>query len=655
MLNIMRSKNTYLILILDVCLVVSAYLLAYLLRFEGKIPPQEWAIIKSTLPYILPFKLIVFIIFGLYKGMWRYTSLVDLFNVLKASATSSTLIILAILFIYRFQGFPRSVFIIDAFLTLIFAGGIRITIRILMAEREKGVNGAFQLNPFAMRKVGKPKKRLLIIGAGDTGEKMLREIRDNPRLNYVVAGFLDDDPKKKGMEIHGVPVLGPVPKIDKLAFHASMDEILIAIPSAPARQMRRIIQACEATGLKTRTTPGIGELIDGRISFKTIREVSFEDLLGRDPVNLDIERIGDYLVDRVILVSGAGGSIGSELCRQIAQFHPKNLVLLDKTENSLFHIEMEFRQRYPEVNVTPVLGDVKYKVSVDKLFELYKPQVVFHAGAYKHVPIVELNPWEAIYNNVLGTKNIVEASHRFGTGRFIMVSTDKAVRPVNVMGATKRIAEMITSCYGIRPTHFLSVRFGNVIGSEGSVIHLFKKQIERYGPVTVTHPEITRYFMTIPEACKLILQAGSMGEGGEIFILDMGTPIKIVDMARDLIGKSGFKPDVDIEIKFIGLRPGEKLHEELILEGEGFVQTPHEKIFVVKGNGCDRAWLNGKIEELVELAHEQDAEGIRSKLREIVPEYHPYVPEPEPFYAPSGPSLTPDPVYPSTQKATPAW
>ncbi len=611
---------------IDACLVVAAYLLAYLLRFEGQIPQQEWKSFSTTILYILPFKMFVFIYFGLYRGMWRYTSLVDLLNVLKATFTSSVLIILTILFIYRFQGFPRSVFIIDGFLTFIFIGGIRIVIRLLLSEKESGLYFLFH-SPFSKGKITKPKKRLLIIGAGDAGEKMLREIHDNPRLNYEVVGFLDDDSNKKGMRIHGVPVLGSIPRIHDMTYRDEMDEILIATPSVSAKQMRRIIEACEGTGLKSRTTPGIGELIDGKISFKSVREVSFEDLLGRDPVNLDMERIGNYLSDKVVLVSGAGGSIGTELCRQISLFAPKNIILLDKTENSLFHLEMEFRQRYPKVTITPVLGDVQNKPFLEKLFDASKPQVVFHAAAFKHVPIVELNPWEAVFNNILGTKNIVEMSHKFRIERFIMISTDKAVRPSSVMGATKRVAEMITSCYALsNPTRFVSVRFGNVIGSEGSVIHLFKKQIERFGPVTVTDPEITRYFMTIPESCKLILQAGALGEGGEIFILDMGTPIKILDMARDLIRRSGFKPDVGIEIKFIGLRPGEKLHEELITEGEGVVRTPYEKIFVLKGDTYDLNWLYGKIEELVKLANEQDAGGIKSKLKEIIPEYQPYQP-----------------------------
>jgi len=600
--------------------------LAYLLRFEGEIPSGEWMNFKNTVPYFLALKLIIFMAFGLYGGMWRYTSLVDLLNVLKGTLTSSIIIILAILFIYRFEGFPRSVFIIDGFLTFIFIGGLRVTIRLFLSERERGQVSLRRILRFGSQmKPKKLRKRLLIIGAGDSGEKILREIKDNPRLNYEVMGFLDDDPKKREMKIHGVPVLGPIPKIHNLAFDAEMDEILIAVPSASARQMRKILQACEATGLKIRTTPGIGELIDGKVSFKMVREVSFEDLLGREQVNLDTESIGNYLKNKVVLVSGAGGSIGSELCRQITSFSPKNLIFLDKTENSLFHLEMEFRQRFPEVPIRAVLGDVKYNTSLSKLFELYQPQVVFHAAAFKHVPVMELNPWEAIYNNVVGTKNIVEISHQSRVERFIMVSTDKAVRPSSVMGATKRVAEMITSCHSSsNETRFVSVRFGNVIGSDGSVVHLFKKQIERYGPVTVTHPEITRYFMTIPESAKLILQAGALGEGGDIFILDMGIPIKIVDMAKDLIRRSGFKPDVDIEIKFIGLRPGEKLHEELITEGEGVVRTPHEKIFVLKGYPCDVAWLDQKIGELVKLAHAQDGSGIKSKLKEIIPEYQPF-------------------------------
>ncbi len=627
MRNLIKNKNFYLILILDSFLIAVSYLFSYLLRFEGQIPPQEWTNLKSTILPILILKIFVFYRFNLYKGMWRYTSLTDSLNVLKATVISSAIIILGILFIYRFQGFPRSIFIVDGAFTFIFIGGLRIAVRLFFSEKEKTLYSLFQFNPFTNnKKEGTKKKRLLIVGAGDAGEKMLREIRDNTRLNYEVMGFIDDNPKKKGMMIHGVPVLGGLSIIKSLASLNTMDEILIATPSASATKMRKIIQACDSTGLKYRTTPGIGELINGKVSFKSTREVTYEDLLGRNPVDLDINSIGNYLSGKNILITGAAGSIGSELCRQIVQFAPNHLIFLDKTENNLYHLEMEFRQLFPDVSFTPLLGDVKYKIYLNRLFSDYKPEVVFHAAAYKHVPVVELNPWEAIFNNVVGTKNLIEVSHQHGADHFIMISTDKAVRPVNVMGATKRIAEMITSWYGSNGNCFVSVRFGNVIGSEGSVIHLFKKQIERLGPLTVTHPEITRYFMTISEACKLILQAGAMGKGGEMFILNMGIPIKISQMARDLIQLSGFDPDVDIPIKYIGLRPGEKLYEELITEGEGIVRTPHGKIYVLKGNCCDLDWLNQKIEELVALSHEQDAKGIKMKLKEIVPEYQPYLP-----------------------------
>jgi len=630
MRSLVRRKSFYWILLLDSALIVLSYLISNLLRFEGQIPAGQWRTISLIIPFLLIIKIPIFFSFGLYTGMWRYTGLIDVLRVLKAVITSSGVIILAILFIHRFQGFSRSVFIIDSLLTFVFISGVRLSIRITLLERGLRLFSFSKLYPFGVRG-RRGKRRLLIIGAGDAGEKMLREIYKNRRLDYEVVGFLDDDPKKRGMRIHGVPVLGLIEMVSDLAQEEVMDEILIAIPSATAKEMRNIVEACEATGLKYRTTPGVGELVNGKISFKTVREVSFEDLLGRNPVNLDMGSIENYLADKVVLISGAGGSIGSELCRQVRSFSPKNLILLDKTENNLFNIEMEFQQRFPKVSITPVLGDVHNRGFLERLFKTHRPQVVFHAAAFKHVPIVELNPWEGIFNNIIGTKNIVEASYQSGVERFVMISTDKAVRPVSVMGATKRVAEMITSCYAEHHNtrsdggRFVSVRFGNVIGSEGSVVHLFKKQIERFGPVTVTHPEITRYFMTIPEACKLILQAGAFGEGGEIFILDMGTPIKIVDMARDLIRLSGFEPDVDIEIKFIGLRPGEKLHEELIIEGEGIVPSAHEKLFILKGeNNIDPDWLNQKMGELVELALQQDASGIKSKLKEIVPEYQPF-------------------------------
>jgi len=627
---ITRNKNFILILLLDGILIIAAYILSYLLRFEGVLQSREIRNILLTLPFILPCKLLVFYIFGVYKGIWRYTGLLDIINILKSSTLSSILIITGILFMYRFEGFSRSVFIFDAFLTFFLVSGIRTAVRISHRGRNIDLLALIKVFLLTSRSQGN-KKRLLIIGAGDAAEKMLREINDNPRINYKVVGFLDDDVNKAGKRIHGVPVLGKIDIAPALAAKKMIDEILIAIPSASTHQMKRIIHICEATGIKYRTTPGIGELINGRISFRMMRHVSFEDLLGREQVRIDIPGIDRYINNKVILVTGAGGSIGSELSRQIALFRPANLILLDKTENNLFHIEMELRQRHPNLNMTPVLGDVCQKNLIRKLFQDHKPKIVFHAAAFKHVPIVELNPAQGVINNILGTLNMAEESYANDVERFILISTDKAVRPVSIMGATKRVAELIISGYAnlaylsMSKGAYLAVRFGNVIGSEGSVANLFKKQIEQLGPVTVTHPEMKRFFMTVQETVKLILQAGAIGKGGEIFILDMGVPIKILDMAKELIQLSGFRAEEDIDIKFIGLRPGEKLSEELIAEDEEVVKSEHEKILILKGkNEVDIRYLKEKIEAIVRAADAQNEEEIKLRLKEIVPEYTPY-------------------------------
>jgi FlaA1/EpsC-like NDP-sugar epimerase len=466
----------------------------------------------------------------------------------------------------------------------------------------------------------------LIIGAGNCGEKILREIEDNPQLRYTVVGFLDDNPSKIGRRIHGIPVRGIIGDLKFVTEKTAADELLIAIPSANAAEMRRIVSLCKQSGIRYKTVPGYGELIGGRVTMKTVREVAYRDLIGRETVKLDERLIEACLKGQRVLVTGAGGSIGSELCRQICRFDPETLILFERAESPLYEIDLELRNSHPHLGVVPVLGDIQDKDCLRKVFERLKPQTVFHAAAYKHVPMLELQPWKALENNILGTLNIVDVSDEFGLERFVLVSTDKAVRPKNVMGASKRVAEMMTLSrnYCVTSnTRFMAVRFGNVVGSVGSVVPLFKKQIETGGPVTVTHPEITRFFMTIREASQLILQAGAMGRGGEIFILDMGTPVKIVDMARDLIRLSGFEPEVDIKIEFIGLRPGEKLFEELITEGENVMPTPHPKILVLKGGACDLNLLNGRIAELIDQAKEQNSERIKSKLSEIVPDYNP--------------------------------
>jgi FlaA1/EpsC-like NDP-sugar epimerase len=428
------------------------------------------------------------------------------------------------------------------------------------------------------------------------------------------------------MKIHGLPVLGHIQDIKPIAAKVKADEALIAIPSANAEQMRRIVKLCDDCRLMYKTIPGLGELINGQVTVNTIRKVAYRDLLGREVITLDETQIGAYLQGKSIMVSGAGGSIGSELCRQICRFRPKRIALYERAESPLYELEMEIKQNFSDIKVLPQLADTRDRNQLEKAFEASEPQVVFHAAAYKHVPVLELHPWKAIKNNIQGTKNLIDFANRFEVERFVFVSTDKAVRPTNAMGASKRVAEMLVQSQngcGISHTRFMIVRFGNVVGSVGSVVPLFKKQIAKGGPVTVTHSDVTRYFMTIPEACQLILQTGSMGKGGEIFILDMGTPIKIDDMARDLIRLSGFEPDVDIKIEYIGLRPGEKLYEELITEGEGILPTSHEKIMVLKGVDCNLQILNGKIDELVILSRTQDRNKIIAKFQEIVPEYRP--------------------------------
>ena len=407
------------------------------------------------------------------------------------------------------------------------------------------------------------------------------------------------------------------------------DEALIAIPSTNSQKMRDIVAKCKESGIRFKIIPSMGELINGKATVNDIREVDYSDLLGREVIKLDEEKIGAYLRGQCVLVSGAGGSIGSELCRQICRFRPKSLILYERAESPLYEIELELKQNFRDIKIVTLLADVQDTKQLEKTFEFYKPQTVFHAAAYKHVPLLELQPWKAIDNNIKGTANIVEVANKYNVERFVFVSTDKAVRPANIMGASKRVAEMLiqnqNGC-GLSHTRFMIVRFGNVVGSIGSVVPLFKKQIVKGGPVTVTHPEMTRYFMTIPEAGQLILQAGSMGNGGEIFLLDMGTSIKIDDMARDLIRLYGFEPDVDIKIEYVGLRPGEKLYEELIIEGEGIVPTTHDKIMALKGTECDVYLLNGKIDELTKIAEDQKADKIKAKLQEIVPEYNPAQP-----------------------------
>ena len=624
------NKNFIIIFVVDVLLLTAALYDAFLIRFEFNIPPFYFDLFLRMLPYVIVTKIACLYFFDLYRGMWRYTSISDLLNIIKAATASSLLITIFIAFKIRFIGYPRSVFVIDWFLTILFIAGFRLLVRLFFERlaREKSEKSMPQQFMSLFKHYPKSVKKLLIIGAGDCGEKILREIRDNASLKFKAVGFLDDNRNKIGRKIHGVPVLGLVSEISAAIKKVSADEALIALPSATGHQMREIVEYCKESGIPFKTVPGYGELINGRVSVKAIRDVAYPDLLGRAVVKLDAKGISDYIKGNCMLVTGAGGSIGSELCRQICKFSPKKIVLFERAESPLYEIELELKRNFSDISIVPVLGDIQSGIQLENTFKAHNPQAVFHAAAYKHVPMLEIQPWKAVENNILGTERLIKIVQQHGCDRFVFVSTDKAVRPTNVMGASKRVAEMLIQCQGNNPngqTKFAVVRFGNVVGSVGSVVPLFKKQIEIGGPVTVTHPEVTRYFMTIPEACQLILQAGALcDEQVEIFILDMGKPVKIADLARDLIRLSGFEPDEDIKIEFIGLRPGEKLFEELITEGEGIVGTNHDKIMTLRGQKCSLKMLNGKIDKLGQLAAEQNAEKIRSTLKEIVSDYQPY-------------------------------
>ena len=620
-------KNFIIVLFADILLLSISLFSAYLIRFDLHLPRQYSMLLYRTLPFALIIKIFCFYFFDLYRGMWRYTSIADLLNIIKASSVSSLLIICFILFTHsRFIGFSRSAFIMDWCFTILLISGYRLCIRLYFERINNGKNSSVptrQVLTMFFKKMGET-KRLLIIGAGHGGEKIYREIHDNARLQYAVVGFLDDDLTKIGRKIHGIQVLGRISDIKRIAKKINADEALIAIPSATSSEMRKILAHCKESEIKFKTIPGIGELINGKVTVNAIREVDYRDLLGREMIRLDEDKIGSYLKGQCVMVTGAGGSIGSELCRQICRFRPGRIVMYERAESPLYEIDHELKQDFGDIEIFPVLADVREREQLKKAFETHRPQTVFHAAAYKHVPMLEMQPWKAVDNNIQGTASLIEITNKFNVERFVFVSTDKAVRPANVMGASKRIAEMLIQSQngcGLSNTKYMTVRFGNVVGSVGSVVPLFKKQIQKGGPVTVTHPDVTRFFMTIPEASQLILQAGAMGKGGEIFLLEMGTSIKIVDMARDLIRLSGFEPEIDIKIEYIGLRPGEKLSEELIIEGEDVIPTSHEKIMVLRGMDCNLQILNGEIDQLMQIARNQETQKIKAKLKEIVPEY----------------------------------
>jgi FlaA1/EpsC-like NDP-sugar epimerase len=564
-------------------------------------------------------KLPVFGLFKQYRGWWRYVGISDLTGIMRASLVSTFIIVtlwfiagyiepIRILLPANLESPAESICMADMFATILLLAGLRTLIRLYFEE-------------FRTVEAGRL-KRFLIIGAGDAGEELLRAIHRKPVAEYEVIGFIDDEPRKKGTLIHGLPVLGTVEELPKICVERNIEEIAIAMPSASHQERRRVVQVCSGTKIRFRTVPSITDIASGKLSVSQIRNVDINDLLGREAVELDLDLIEAFLKDKTILVTGAGGSIGSEMCRQVCNFSPKLLLLIEQAENPLFYMERELRRQYPAIGIKAIVCNITDKIRVDGIFETYKPEVIIHAAAHKHVPLMELNPGEAIKNNIVGTQVIADAANNYSAINFVMISTDKAVNPTSIMGSSKRIAEMyIQDLSRTSKTHFVTVRFGNVLDSDGSVVPTFKKQIAEGGPVTVTHPEMKRYFMTIPEASQLVLQAASMGKGGEIFVLDMGEPVKIEDLARELITLSGFKPGEDIEITFTNPRPGEKLFEELSIEGEDMQRTMHPKISIWKNIPMDRDRLRAGINDLMTAGQTQNYNEIVQKIKELVPEY----------------------------------
>jgi FlaA1/EpsC-like NDP-sugar epimerase len=601
------SPRTVAIILHDILVAAFAWLAAYWLRFNLAVPHEFQAAALSTLIWVVPLQAVVFWRFGLYRGIWRFASLPDLKRIVLAVGLAALLIPVALILFRISTVVPRSVLILDPLLLLVLMGGSRLAYRAWKEHRLASV-----LHPGS--------KPVLVAGAGSAADFLLRELARNP-AGFHVVGLLDDSRDKWGRLVQGIPVLGPLDEVAVWAKKMGVDDVVLALPSAAHEVRKHTTQTCTEAGLNVLTIPSLEDLVAGRVSVSSLRRIELDDLLGRDLVELDDSGLHQLLTGQVVMVTGAGGSIGAELCRQIARFAPAKLVLFEQSELALYAMEQELPQRFAGLQIAPVIGDVKNAVWVNQVMAEHRPAVVFHAAAYKHVPLMENgNAWEAVRNNVLGTQVVAAAAQAHGVGKFVMISTDKAVNPTNVMGATKRLAEM--ACQAMqRPsgTRFVSVRFGNVLGSSGSVIPKFQKQIEAGGPVTVTHPDITRYFMSIPEAAQLVLQAGLMGEGGEIFVLDMGEPVKIAEMAKLMIRLSGADED-RIRIEFTGLRPGEKLYEELLADDESTLPTPHPKLRVAKARAGDAGWY---AECLDWLAHPDtyDEATVKRQLKTWVPEY----------------------------------
>ncbi len=601
----MRQMHKILTLVIADTLVVGVTpLLALYIRLEGVTESPYYDTVLAIILPIVAIRLGTFYLFGLYNRLWRYASINEAIAIIGAVSASS-----AIIFAYTFflaDGVPRSVHLLSWFFTILFIGLTRFFVRIVHYFRQQRLNT--------------PSANVLIVGAGDAGAMIAREIIQGQYATKKIVGFIDDSEYKNNQRLFGTKVLGTRQELAATVKKQRADEIIIAMPSVSGIILREIIRECKATGCKVKILPSLDELIDGKVTLQQVREISLEDLLRRDPVQLDMEEITQYLRNKRVLVTGAGGSIGSELCRQIAKISPRELILLGRGENSIYDIEMNLKDAYPQLQMTPVIADIRDKQRIETIFHEFKPQVVFHAAAHKHVPLMEQQPIEAVKNNIFGTQILAEAADRIGTEIFIMISTDKAVNPTSVMGATKRIAELVIQDINtVSNTKYAAVRFGNVLGSRGSVVPLFKKQIAKGGPITITHPEMKRYFMTIPEASQLVLQAGALTAGGEVFVLDMGEPVKIVDLARDLIYLSGLDPEKEIQIKFTGMRPGEKLFEEILTAEEGIAATKNEKIYIANMRAVDSQLFHRSLHEFKKAQYSQE---VINTFASLLPTYN---------------------------------
>ncbi len=610
-----KIRNRYL-LIGDVFLTIVSVLASYVLRLELVVLfPTYLSSAFWMLGIAIAVKPLVYYFFGIYRRVWRYASIRELVLIVSAVSTASMIVSTLMIGLFALQvfvGFPRSILAIDWLISLFFVGALRFAFRLMAENKSTAANGAKWKNRH---------KLVLIIGAGDAGAMVVRELQKNPQLNMKPVGFLDDDAEKQNNKIHGVPVIAPLAELNHILRTRHIDEVIIAIPSAPGKIIRLVTETCHEKHVPFRTMPGIYELLGGKVSFSRLREVDIDDLLRREPAHINSDAISSSVEGRTILVTGAGGSIGRELCRQIAQYNPQQLLLLGHGENSIFEALLELKDTFPDLSMPPIIADVRDLNRLQNIFRKQHPSIVFHTAAHKHVPLMELNAEEAVTNNVLGTRNIVQVCEDLQVERLVMISTDKAIHPVNIMGATKRLAEMLVIDAAHRTGRAFSVvRFGNVLGSRGSVVPRFKKQIAKGGPITITHPDMKRYFMTIPEAVHLVLQASIMGTGGETFVLNMGEQVRILDLAEDLIRLSGLEPGKDIDITFLGVRPGEKLSEELWDEGFAFSPTDHPDVYKVDSDDSLKTeQLNKTVDMLIQFSRQGKTEKIIQLIEEKIP------------------------------------